>query len=89
MCIETTERRLPEPAENLIGEFGTVRLSKVAKALDISRTTLASEIEAGRLPARYAGRAVLIARADLVRWLNELPTQQPFKGKAKLAASMK
>lgn len=85
MSEQRTPRRLPESAESLVTEFGFMRLSKVAEALGVSRTILSSEIKAGRLPARYAGRACLIARPDLVKWLDALPAEQPFQGKAKLA----
>jgi len=81
-----TDFRLPEPAENLVTEFQFLRLSKVAEALGVSRTVLNTAIASGKLPARYAGRSCLIARPDLVRWLNSLPSEQPFQGRAKLAA---
>jgi hypothetical protein len=47
------------------------------KHYGIGRTKLWQEIRAGRLPARKAGRAVIILHEDAERWAQSLPMVTP------------
>src|SRR3954453_13533750 len=43
----------------------------------INRTAFYRELDAGRLAAKKVGRRTIIARADALRWLENLPKQRP------------
>lgn len=50
-----------------------VRLTDAAATLGVSEAFVRSEIKAGRLEARRAGRAVLVPSDELKRWAADLP----------------
>jgi excisionase family DNA binding protein len=50
-----------------------VRLTDAAATLGLSEAAIRSEIKAGRIEARKAGRAVLIPADELKRWAADLP----------------
>lgn len=50
-----------------------VRLRDAAACTGVSEAFIRSEIKAGRLEARRAGRAVLVPTDELKRWAADLP----------------
>jgi len=67
----------PQPVDQYFGDWGFASISDVAKGLGSSRNVVYAAINDGQLPVRYAGRRALIARDDLVAWLNSLPSVSP------------
>lgn len=56
---------------------GPLSIRDVCTCMGLSRTMIAGEIKAGRLPARKAGRRTLAMRSELTRWLLSLPKIRP------------
>lgn len=81
MDRDATILRDPQPIDKYISDFGFIRLTKAAEALGVTRNVLYAAIEAKQLPVRYAGRCCLIARDDLVGWLDSLPSVSPYSKK--------
>lgn len=52
-------------------------LPALAEATDLSVDSLQREIKAGRLIASYPNSKPIIARAEALRWLEELPNEKP------------
>lgn len=52
-------------------------INEVVNQSGLSRTTVYEAMNDGSLIARKHGRRVLILRADLLRWLEDLPTIEP------------
>lgn len=50
------------------------KVSEVLEKYRIGRTTFYREVSEGRIPLRKLGRATRVARADIERWADSLPT---------------
>lgn len=67
----------PQPIDRYFGDWGFASISDVARGLGVSRNVVYAAISDNGLPVRYAGRRALIARDDLLTWLNSLPKVSP------------
>jgi helix-turn-helix protein len=54
-----------------------LKISEVVAASRIGRTRIYEAIKDGELRARKNGKSTLVLHADLVDWLNRLPTISP------------
>lgn len=52
-------------------------IAQAAKLAGVGRSTLYSELGAGKLIARKMGRRTIILAVDLSQWLSQLPTLRP------------
>lgn len=64
---------------NLPGTKLAYRIEEVCKATGLGRTSIYAAIKAGSLVARKYGRATIILRDDLVKFMQQLPTACNFE----------
>lgn len=55
------------------GPRGTITVTEAARILDVCDRTIRRYIRDGLIPAKRAGRRILIPRAALDNWFDKLP----------------